>query len=444
MTKIITRFAPSPTGMLHIGNSRTALINWLYAKAHNGLFILRFDDTDLERSKQQYKETITQDLKFLGLNWDQEFTQSSRLDRYKEIKDILIDQNRLYQCFETQEELDLKRKLQLSRSMPPIYDRHCLNLSQAQIDDYLAQGRKPHYRFLINHETISWHDMVKGEIKHQAKNLSDPIVIRENASMTYMLCSVIDDIDYGITHIIRGEDHATNTAIQVQMFEALAAALPEFGHLSLVISKDDKISKRIGGFEIATLRDEIGLESMAINSFFGLLGSSMPIAPFKTLDSLIKEFDITKFSKSPTTYQPEELERLNHKLLIHLSFDEIKDRLKEINAEKIDEQFWLAVRPNLKTLREINIWWDICHSPEQASGLDQEYLKLAADLLDEGPLVADSWGIWTKKIAEITGKKGKDLFLPLRLAITGMASGPEMANILQLISRKEVIKRLQN
>lgn len=443
MNKVITRFAPSPTGMLHIGNSRTALINWLYARAHNGIFILRFDDTDLERSKQQYKEAIAKDLKFLGLNWDQEFVQSSRLNRYKDIKNILIKQNRLYPCFETQEELDIRRKLQLSRSMPPIYDRHCLNLTQGQIDDYIAQGRKPHYRFLINHTPISWHDMVKGKVTYEGKNLSDPIVIREDESMTYMLCSVIDDIDFSITHIIRGEDHATNTAIQVQMFEALDSFIPEFGHLSLVISKDEKISKRIGGFEIASLRDEIGLEPMAINSFFGLLGSSMPIVPFKTLDDLITEFDITKFSKSPTTYQPEELERLNHKLLINLSFDEIKDCLKEINAEKIDEQFWLAVRPNLKILREINIWWDICHSPAQVSGLDREYLNLAADLLKEIPSVDDYWGIWTKKIAEMTGKKGKDLFLPLRLAITGMASGPEMANILQLIGREEVARRLK-
>lgn len=449
MGRVITRFAPSPTGMLHIGNSRTALINWLYTRKHNGIFILRFDDTDLERSKQQYKNAIEQDLKFLGLNWDQTFCQSNRLDRYEAIKTLLLQKNKLYPCFETQEELELKRKLQLSRGLPPIYDRAALNLTQQQINDYISQGRKPHYRFLVSHTPIIWQDMIKGEVKYDGKNLGDPIVIREDNSMTYMLCSVIDDIDYSITHIIRGEDHVTNTAIQLQMFEALQEELysnqksiPNFAHLGLIISRDDKISKRIGGFEIATLRDEIGLEPMAINSFFSLIGSSSSIVSFKNLDQLIKEFDINNFSKSPTTYLPEELERLNHKLLISLSFDEVKDRLREIKAEQVTEQFWLAVRANLQKLYEIKDWWNICYSPSKVEGLDKDFLKQAAILLPDEPITLDSWSIWTKKIMVVTDKKGKEVFLPLRLAITGMASGPEMSVILPLLRREEIIKRL--
>lgn len=449
MGRVITRFAPSPTGMLHIGNSRTALINWLYTRKHNGLFILRFDDTDFERSKQQYKNAIEQDLKFLGLNWDQTFCQSNRLAKYEAVKTLLLQKNRLYPCFETQEELELKRKLQLSRGLSPIYDRAALNLTQQQINDYISQGRKPHYRFLVSHTPIIWQDMIKGEVKYDGKNLGDPIVIREDNSMTYMLCSVIDDIDYSITHIIRGEDHVTNTAIQLQMFEALQEGLysnqksiPNFAHLGLIISRDDKISKRIGGFEIAALRDEIGLEPMAINSFFSLIGSSSSIVSFKNLDQLIKEFDINNFSKSPTTYLPEELERLNHKLLISLSFDEVKDRLREIKAEQVTEQFWLAVRANLQKLYEIKDWWNICYSPSKVEGLDKDFLKQAAILLPNEPITLDSWSIWTKKIMVVTGKKGKDIFLPLRLSITGMASGPEMSVILPLLRREEIIKRL--
>ncbi|EER21845.1 glutamate--tRNA ligase, partial [Rickettsia endosymbiont of Ixodes scapularis] len=323
MTKVITRFAPSPTGMLHVGNIRVALLNWLYAKKHNGQFILRFDDTDLERSKQEYKDAIEEDLKFLNINWGQTFNQLSRLNRYDEIKNLLLNKKRLYACYETPEELELKHKFQLSKGLPPIYDRASLNLTEEQAKKYIEQGRKPHYRFLVNHEPISWHDMIKGEVKYDGKALSDPIVIRADGSMTYMLCSVIDDIDYDITHIIRGEDHVSNTAIQIQMFEALNKIPPVFGHLSLIINKDEKISKRVGGFEIATLRKEIGIEAMAIASFFSLLGSSAQILPYKSIDKLANQFEISSFSKSPTIYQPEDLERLNHKLLISLDFDEV-------------------------------------------------------------------------------------------------------------------------
>ncbi|MFP3120417.1 glutamate--tRNA ligase [Rickettsia sp. R2] len=444
MTKVITRFAPSPTGMLHVGNIRVALLNWLYAKKHNGQFILRFDDTDLERSKQEYKDAIKEDLKFLNINWDQTFNQLSRLSRYDAIKNLLLDKKRLYACYETPEELELKRKFQLSKGLPPIYDRASLNLTEEQAKKYIEQGRKPHYRFLVNHEPISWHDMIKGEVKYDGKALSDPIVIRADGSMTYMLCSVIDDIDYDITHIIRGEDHVSNTAIQIQMFEALNTTPPTFGHLSLIINKDEKISKRVGGFEIATLRKEIGIEAMAIASFFSLLGSSAQILPYKSMAKLANQFEISSFSKSPTIYQPEDLERLNHKLLISLDFDTVKARLKEIDAEYIDENFWLSVSPNLQKLRDVKDWWKICHQTPNVENLnlDKEYLKQAAELLPKGEITKDSWSIWTKEITNITGRKGKELFLPLRLALTARESGPEIAGVLPLIDREEIIKRL--
>ena len=444
MTKVITRFAPSPTGMLHVGNIRAALLNWLYAKKHNGQFILRFDDTDLERSKQEYKDVIEEDLKFLNINWDQTFNQLRRLSRYDEITNLLLNKKRLYACYETPEELELKRKFQLSKGLPPIYDRASLNLTSVQTQKYIEQGRKPHYRFLINHEPISWHDMIKGEVKYNGKALSDPIVIRADGSMTYMLCSVIDDIDYDITHIIRGEDHVSNTAIQIQMFEALNKIPPVFGHLSLIINKDEKISKRVGGFEIATLRKEIELEAMAIASFFSLLGSSAQILPYKSMEKLANQFEISSFSKSPTIYQPEDLERLNHKLLINLDFDEVKERLKEIDAEYIEENFWLSVRPNLQKLRDVKDWWEICHQTPnvQNLNLDKEYLKQAAELLPKGKITKDSWSIWIKEITNITGRRGKELFLPLRLALTGRESGPEIAGVLPLIDRKEIVKRL--
>lgn len=442
MRQVITRFAPSPTGMLHIGNSRTALINWLYARKHNGKFILRFDDTDLERSKPEYKKAIEEDLKFLRVNWDETFLQSTRLARYESIKQLLLQNNRLYPCFETPEELGLKRKLQLAQGLPFIYDRAALQLTAQQISDYIAQGRRPHYRFLIHDSLISWQDMVKGTISYEGKNLSDPIIVRADGSLTYMLCSVIDDIDYSITDIIRGEDHVTNTAIQVQMFEALGASLPNLGHLSLVIAREQKISKRLGGFDIASLRDQSGLEPMAINSFFSLLGTSMPIMPFKNLTELVKAFELSNMSKSPTTYLPEELERLNHKLLITLSFEEVKERLQEIGCWPVTEQFWLTVRPNLQKLQEIKNWWNICYVPLKAVGLDPSFLKQAADLLVDEPITINSWHMWTRKISEVTGKKGKEVFLPLRLAITGMSSGPEMSAILTLLSREEILRRL--
>lgn len=442
--KVKTRFAPSPTGMLHIGNARTALINFLYAKHAGGSFILRIDDTDLVRSKKEYEEAIKHDLEWLGIEWDAIFWQSKRLDRYEVVKQKLIESGRLYECYETSEEIEIKRKLQLSSGRPPIYDRAALNLTEAQKKKYKESGRAPHYRFKLEGTKIEWNDLVKGNLHFEAGNISDPIVIREDGTMTYMICSTVDDIDLEITHVLRGEDHVSNTAIQIQIFEALGATPPTFGHVSLVKAKDEKISKRVGGFEIESLRSEKYIEAMAINSFFANIGTSNQIHPYKNIAELAENFDISKFSTSPTTYVPEDLERLNHKLLISLSFDEVKNRLSEIGADKIDKDFWEGVRPNLKTLDDAKLWWNICHNymAKKAQADDMEFLQQAKEVLPTSELTNLTWKEWTKALNEKSGRSGKALFMPLRIALTGIEHGPELAELLPLIGRQEVLSRL--
>ncbi len=438
---VITRFAPSPTGMLHIGNARTALINWLYAKAHGGKFILRIDDTDLERSKPEYEKAIIQDLKWLGLTWDDTFSQSSRLDKYNLVKEQLIKSGRLYECYETAEELDVKRKLQLAAHKPPIYDRAALKLTEQQKNRFKVERRRPHYRFRMRDAPIKWNDIVNGPMSYESSNIGDPILVRGDGSMTYMICSTVDDIEYNISHILRGEDHLTNTAIQIQIFEALSSSLPAFGHLSLVHQREGKISKRVGGFEISSLRDDEGIEAMTINSFFATIGTSEPVKILNNMKELTDNFNITKFSKSPTTYLPEELERLNHKFVISLEYKDIKDRLIEMGCAQITEDFWLAVRPNLQKLKEIKDWWKICNHNPVIEGLDKNFLAEAAVLLPSD-LTVDSWAQWTKLVSAKTGKLGKELFMPLRLALTGMDHGPELKNLLPLIGRERILERL--
>ena len=444
MTKqVITRFAPSPTGKLHVGNARTALINFLYAKKHGGKFILRIDDTDLVRSTDEFKNAIVSDLKWLKLNWDETFSQSNRMAEYDAAKEKLIKLGRLYPCFETAEELDIKRKLQLSAGKPPIYDRSALKLTEDQKADYYKQGRKCHYRFLVNDTPIEWNDMVKGPVRYEGKHISDPIVIREDGSMTYMLCSTLDDMDYNISHIIRGEDHVSNTAIQKQMFEAMNATPPEFGHLSLVKSLEDKISKRTGGFDIESLRESEGLEAMAINSFFATIGTANPVTPYMEMKDLLENFDIHSFSKSPTTYMPDELLRLNHKMVVHMDYDDVLPHLNLIGAAHISKDFWNGVRANLDTVNDVSDWWRICHEmPKANTELDRNFLEAAAKLLPKGKIDDHTWSIWTKSISTETGLKGKNLFLPLRLALTGMEHGPEMGKLLPLIGYEEVMARL--
>ncbi len=441
--KVKTRFAPSPTGMLHIGNVRTALVNWLFTRKHDGEFMLRMDDTDLARSKIEYEEGIKEDLIWLGLNWDSFAKQSERLARYEEVKEKLIASGRLYPCFETQADLDMKRKLLLGRGLPPIYDRASLKLSKSEIEKLLAEGKKPHYRFLLEDGDIEWEDLIRGKIHFKAKNLGDPIVIREDGSMTYILCSAIDDIDFKITHVLRGEDHITNTAIGIQITKALGCTPPTLGHISLLKSKVEKISKRVGGFDIMSLRED-SVDPMAIKSLLAKMGTSDSIEVVKDIKQLIEGFDIKKFSLSAVNYDIEELFQLNHKLVSNLSYEEVLPSLKHYKIE-ISEEFWLSVRGNINKVLDLKEWISICNEKIKPviSEENISFLKLSCELLPQENWDLNTWQVWTNSLKGHTQRTGKNLFMPIRLALTGKENGPELKVLLPLIGKEKVLKRLQ-
>jgi glutamyl-tRNA synthetase len=436
----ITRFAPSPTGLLHLGNVRTALIAYLMAKKNQGKFMLRIDDTDLLRSKKIYEEQIITDLTWLGLAWDIFARQSERISRYEEVKNKLLQEKRLYACYETAEEIEIKRKMLLSRGLPPIYDRSALKLTQAEIAQFEQEGRKPHYRFLLKYEQIQWHDKIRGEVVFAGEKLSDPILVREDHSMTYILTSVVDDIDFNITHVVRGEDHISNTAVQIQIFEALNKACPEFAHLSLLKTQEQEMSKRTGGFDIAALRDE-NIEAMAILSLLAKLGTSLNVEAKSSLEELVADFNIEDFGKAPTNYDKLELERLNHKIVSKLEFQDVVKKLVEMEMPGVDENFWLMMRGNLNKISDLKIWWKISQQAIAPIITDQNLLAKAYELFPSA-LDEHSWGIWTKQISAICHKKGKELYLPLRLALTGLEHGPELNKLLPLIGRERALKRL--
>lgn len=441
---IVTRFAPSPTGLLHVGNIRTALINWLFTRHNKGKFILRIDDTDVERSKPEFEEAIKNDLLWLGMNWDILVHQSHRLDVYKERKEQLLASGRLYPCYETKEELDIKRKIQLSRGLPPIYDRAALRLDEKEKKAYEAAGQKPHYRFKLNHSRVEWDDMIHGHIDIDAGSMSDPIIIREDGSWTYMLCSVVDDIDCNISHVIRGDDHISNTAIHIQMFEAFAAKIPTFGHLSRITTKDSEISKRTGGFDIQDLRENKNIEAMTINNFLASSGTTTgTMSEFIDINDIVSSFSIENFNTSPTHYAEDDVVRLNHRILAQYSFDVIKDRLQAIGLNKVTEEFWQIVRGNLSVLSDTKYWYDVCFSDIKTIVIDddKDFLKEAANCL---PLEVSKevWSDWIDNIKARTGRSGKQIFLPLRLALTGVDKGPEVKFLLEFMGRDRIINRL--
>lgn len=438
---VITRFAPSPTGLIHVGNTRTALICYLFAKSHGGQFMLRIDDTDTERSKDEYIQQIQEDLKWLGLDWNIYSRQSERTARYEEIKQKLVADGRLYPCYETPQEIEIKRKMLLNQGKPPIYDRSALKLTDADHKKFKAEGRPPHWRFKLDEsKPIQWHDLIKGHIHFEASNLSDPVLIRENGMPTYMLPSAIDDMDYNITHIVRGEDHVSNTAIQIQLFEAIGGSIPHFAHHSLMKSKDGKISKRDGGFDIGALRRD-GIEPMAITSFLARLGTSQPVEARTTLGELAEHFDLNHFSRAAAIYDFTELERLNPKVLHLYSYNQVKDT-PELKA--INEEFWLSVRSNLTRLADIREWWAICKEPLSPviEKNDSDFTQKASTLLPEGKWDENTWGMWIEAVKKATGRKGKELFMPLRKALTARESGPELKDILPLIGKEKAISRL--
>jgi glutamyl-tRNA synthetase len=439
--KTVTRFAPSPTGFLHIGNIRTALMCYLYAKKTGGQFMLRIDDTDVERSKQEYIDAVFEDLKWLGLNHDFTAKQSERFPRYFEVIEDFKKIGRLYPCYETQEELDVKRKIQLNRGLPPIYDRAALKLTPEQIAKFEAEGKKPHWRFKLEDKDSIWIDEIRGEIKFSAKHSSDPILIRGNGQFTYMLPSTIDDVDFNITHVMRGEDHISNTAIQIQIFEAMNAPIPTFAHSSLIKTKDGKLSKREGSGAIADLRKK-GVTPMALCSFLAKVGTSDQIILRNSLEELIADFDISKFSKAPTFYTIADLERLNTQALHQSDFTSLKAKL----PEGITEEFWNMIKANIKSQDEVATWWNVANGniTPIIDDNDKEFVETAASLLPQGEWTIETWGAWMNQLKEKTGRKGKELFMPIRKALTAHEHGPEMKDFLPFIGYKKAIARLKH
>ena len=437
MTPIL-RFAPSPTGRLHLGNVRTAIVNWLYARKSGGRLMLRIDDTDQQRSTAAHAASIETDLAWLGLDWDRFARQSDRFAVYDAAADRLRASGRLYPCFETPEELDLKRKLQQSRGRPPIYDRAALKLTPHEIEARLRHGEKPTWRFKLERGTVAWDDMVRGHVEFHAENLSDPVLIKADGQPLYTLTSVVDDVEFAVTHIIRGEDHVANTAVQIQLFQALGGNVPTFGHFSLIAdASGGKLSKRAGSISLENLRDD-GIEPMSILSLLAKLGTSDPIEIRTARAQLIEEFEIGKFGRSQPKLDIVELEHLNGKLMHLLNFADVADRL----PAGAGPEFWDAVRGNLLRVSDAAPWWDVIQGPVTPVVGDADFLALAATHLPAGPLDGSSWGTWTGAIKAATGRKGKELFLPLRLALTGLDHGPELARLLPLIGRERALERL--
>ena len=437
------RFAPSPTGKLHVGNVRTALTNVLHARQTGGVFVLRIDDTDLERSTKAFEDGIRADLDWLGLNWNETFSQSDRFDKYDAAAQKLKDMNLLYPAYETGDELDRKRKIQRAQGKPPVYDRAALNLTDEQKAAYEAEGRKPHWRFKLSGNPVGWNDLIRGETTIETSSLSDPILIREDGSYLYTLPSVVDDIEAGITTIIRGEDHTTNSGAQIEIFRALGGEAPAFGHQALLVGADGgKLSKRLGTLAIEDLRESEGIEPMAILSLLAKMGTSDQIDAHTNINTLIEEFSFEKFSRAPARFDPEELKRLNARLLHQLDYAEVKDRLAAMGIDG-GEAFWHAVAPNLEKLNDATSWFQLIEGPVTPIIEDADYIAQAAANLPDGELTGESWSTWTGVLKGETGRKGKDLFMPLRLALTGERHGPDMSELLPLIGRTRVLERLE-
>lgn len=444
------RFAPSPTGFLHVGNARTCIVTWLFCRANKGHFLLRIDDTDFERSTIEYEMAIKDGLSWMSLNWDDSFNQKNRNDRYDIVIKKLKQSGRIYACYETPDELGLKRKTQLSRGVPPIYDRAALKLTDEQKQKFEAEGRKPHWRFLLNDTPVQWNDLIRGEVLFREREMSDPVVIREDGRPLYHLCSVIDDYDTDITHIVRGEDHVSNTACHIQMFEAISAVegkdfKPQFAHLPLISDAEGgKLSKRLGSLSVKSVKEEEKLEPMALISLMARLGTSDPIEPYTSLQPLIDSFDFSKFSRSTPKFDTEELYRLNSKILHQTGFDVVHDRLVTMGLQGIDENFWNAVRPNLIKLEDIAEWWRVANGPVIPIVEDAGFAQAAADVLPPAPWNENTFKDWTNAVKDKTGRKGKELFMPLRQAITGMDHGPELPVLLPLLGPDKVKERLLN
>lgn len=430
---VTTRFAPSPTGNLHVGNVRTALHNWLWAKKHGGRFILRIDDTDLERSKEEYVARIRADLRWLGLDWDAEARQSERFGLYEARFKALMAAGRIYACYETPEELELRRKVLLGRGLPPVYERPAP-------DAPVPERRAPHWRFKLDHDApIEWDDMVRGHQKFDPKLLSDPVIRRADGSWLYMLPSAIDDVNLGITHVVRGEDHVTNTATQLQMFAALGATAPAFAHEALLTGSEGKLSKRLGSLGVDAFKEQ-GIEPVALLALLARLGTSDPVEPVTDPAPLIAGIDFSRFGRAPARFDEAELAQLNARILHQTPYETVADRL----PSGMGKAGWEAIRPNLARVDEASDWWAVVEGPVDsvAAEEDRSYLGEAAKLAAALDWTIDPWHSLTGALKEATGRKGKPLFLPLRLALTGREHGPDMAALLPIIGRERTLERL--
>lgn len=438
---VTTRFAPSPTGRIHVGNIRTALHNWLFARQQGGRFLLRIDDTDQERSEERFVEAIRADLEWLGLDWDGQARQSERFGLYEERFEALRAAGRVYPCYESPQELELKRKVQLGRGLPPVYDRAALKLSDADRERLEAEGVRPHWRFRLDHGApIEWHDLIRGPQRFDPKLMSDPVVRRADGSWLYLLPSVIDDIDLGVTHVVRGEDHVSNTAAQVQMFLGLGAEPPAFAHEALLTGAEGKLSKRLGATDVDHWR-ETGIEPLALAAKLARIGTSLPVEPVASMEPLIERFDFATFGRAPARFDETELARLNAQTIHLLSFEQVADRL----PAGMDALAWETVRPNLERVSDAADWWGVVQGPVEPGDLaeDRDYVRAAAEAARAIDWASDPWHALTGALKEATGRKGKPLFLPLRRALTGRDYGPDMAALLPLIGRERALARLE-
>lgn len=438
---MITRFAPSPTGRLHVGNLRTALHNWLWARSKGGRFLLRIDDTDAERSRAEWVDAIRADLAWLGITPDGEVRQSERFTLYDAALERLAAAGRAYRAWDTPDELELRRKVLMGRGLPPVYERTALALSSEDRARLEAERGAPHWRFKLDHSApIEWEDAVRGPQRFDPALLSDPVVRRADGSWLYLLPSVVDDIELGVTHVLRGEDHVSNTAVQAQMVDALGAERPTFAHEALLVGTEGKLAKRLGSFGLDDVR-ALGVETVTLAALLARLGTSDPVEPVTRLADLVPAFSPERLGRSPARFDEGELVQLNAKVLHALPFADVADRL----PAGVGEEGWLALRPNLERLSEAADWWRVVTGPiEGASGADnRDFLASAAELAEATEWEGDPWHTLTAALKERTGRKGKGLFRPLRLAITGRESGPDMATLLPLIGREQVVERLR-
>ncbi|MES1202143.1 MAG: glutamate--tRNA ligase [Pseudomonadota bacterium] len=435
------RFAPSPTGKLHVGNIRTALLNWLFAMNHDGKMLLRIDDTDVARSTQEFEQGIRDDLTWLGLKWDEQAHQSKRFAEYEAAAEKLKSAGLLYACYETEEELDRKRKIAQARGKPPIYDRAALNLSADERKALEAEGRTAHWRFKLSGQRREWDDLVRGHQSIDTASLSDPVLIRADGAFLYTLPSVLDDVEFAITHIVRGEDHVTNTGVQIDIFEALGAKAPGFGHFPLLVGAEgEALSKRIGSMAVSDLRVE-GYEPLALLSHLAKLGTSDPVEARQSIAQLAAEFSFSKVGRAPARFDPEELKRVNAAVLHATDYAAVKPRLAALGAD-LGETFWNAVRANLTLLPDVKEWADVVKGPLTPVIPDAAFANAAAALLPKGPYDASSWAAFVERVKAETGAKGKALFMPLRQALTARDHGPEMAALFALIGEDKARKRL--